>query len=192
LSKLAYGSLASYGPGCGRCFNLSLLNTFLSDPPFFPPSSNNIVVKITDLCTGTTWCGATENTPNPAGYFLNFDLAFPSAAISSSFFPSDVSLYGYTDFGVWNISYESVPCDGNWEGSSNPNASGTDPSIGSGACCPVDPFVNPNTTCPSFSLHNAIPSTGSASPRVINALMLTLVLVGSLLWTGESLLHDLC
>jgi len=84
MSQLAYGSTTSYGPGCGaffpfrsvypyahcafnhlgRCFNLTLLNTFLSDPPFFPETTNSIVVKITDLCPGTTWCGATPGKPN--------------------------------------------------------------------------------------------------------------------------------
>lgn len=31
-----------------------------------------------------------------AGYYLNFDLAFPSQAIPSDFFPSNQTLYGYT------------------------------------------------------------------------------------------------
>ncbi|KIJ49451.1 hypothetical protein M422DRAFT_161199 [Sphaerobolus stellatus SS14] len=157
LSQLAYGSTTSYGPGCGRCFKLSLLNTFLSDPPFFPSTTNSITVKITDLCPGSTWCGATPGKPNQAGHYLNFDLAFPSPAIPSNFFPSDQKLYGYTDFGVWNISYAAVPCEDGWPGFKNSAALGSDPTLGNGACCPVDPLTNPNTTCPSFSLHNSLP-----------------------------------
>ncbi|KAF8514234.1 RlpA-like double-psi beta-barrel-protein domain-containing protein-containing protein [Hysterangium stoloniferum] len=157
LSELAYGSTTSYGPGCGRCFKLTLINTFLSNPPFFPPTGKSLVVKITDLCPGSTWCGATPKKPNPSGYFLNFDLAYPSAAIPSDFFPSNLSFYGYTDFGVWNISYAAIPCQEEWGGANNPAALGSVPSLADGACCPADPFTNPNTTCPSYSLQNGIP-----------------------------------
>jgi len=170
LSQLAYGSTASYGPGCGRCFKLALLNTFLSTPEFFPQTMKSIVVKITDLCPGSTWCGATPNKPNQAGAFLNFDLAFPSAAIPSDFFPSNQSLYGYTDFGVWNISYAAVPCEDSWPGSNNPAALGSVPSLEDGACCPIDPFTNPNTTCPSFSLHNGVPPNTSSTGFAVRSL----------------------
>jgi hypothetical protein len=66
LSQMAYGSSTAYGPACGRCFNLSLLNTFLSDPPFFAPAPRSIVVKLTDLCplSTTGWCNATTSGPN--------------------------------------------------------------------------------------------------------------------------------
>ncbi|KAF8585986.1 hypothetical protein K439DRAFT_1342153 [Ramaria rubella] len=156
MSQLAFGSTTAYGPGCGQCFNLTLLNTFLSDPPFFPPTSNSIIVKVTDLCPAiSVWCSATTDKPNPAGHVINFDLAFPSAAIPSSFFPSNVTLYGYTDFGVWNISYENVPCLKEWSGENNAAALGSVSNLGDSVCCPADPL--PNTTCPSFSLHNGIP-----------------------------------
>lgn len=66
MSQMAYGSSEAYGASCGRCFNLTLLNTFLSDPPFYPPESNSIVVKVTDLCplSKTGWCNATTSGPN--------------------------------------------------------------------------------------------------------------------------------
>ncbi|KAI0790767.1 RlpA-like double-psi beta-barrel-protein domain-containing protein-containing protein [Abortiporus biennis] len=152
LSQQAYGSSTAYGPGCGRCFKLTLLNTFLSDPPFFPDVAKSIVVKITDLCPapGGTWCSATASQPNEGGSFLNFDLAWPSPAIPDDFFPSNASFYGYTDFGVWNISYESVSCLQDWAGSKQRAALGS-VDDGSSACCPADPTGNPNNTCPSFS-----------------------------------------
>ncbi|KAK7472704.1 hypothetical protein VKT23_000815 [Stygiomarasmius scandens] len=116
LSQMAFGSSTAYGwsprsanncndltmhkpgPACGRCFNLTLLNTFLSVPPFFPPTPKSVVVKVTDLCplSTTGWCNATQEGPNMAGHYLNFDLAYPSDAIPDDFFPSDASYYGYT------------------------------------------------------------------------------------------------
>lgn len=65
LNQMAYGSSTAYGPSCGRCFNLTLLNTFLSDPPFFPNVTKSVVVKVTDLCPlGGQWCSATPNRAN--------------------------------------------------------------------------------------------------------------------------------
>ncbi|THH04558.1 hypothetical protein EW145_g5436 [Phellinidium pouzarii] len=172
LSQLAYGSSTAFGPGCGRCFNLTLLNTFLSDPPFFPNITKSVVVKITDLCPFiSTWCSATQNKPNGAGHLLNFDLAWPSSSIPDDFFPSDASLYGYTDFGVWNISYESVACDGSWAGASNISDFGAVTDLGpEGVCCPTDPFTNINTTCASYSDLHGIPpeaAPGAASVTLV-------------------------
>ncbi|KAJ3527123.1 hypothetical protein NM688_g8171 [Phlebia brevispora] len=152
MSEMAYGSSTDYGPGCGRCFKLTLLNTFLSDPPFFPDVTKSVVIKVTDLCPGggAGWCSATPGHPNQGGQYINFDLAWPSTSISNDFFPSNVSLYGYADFGVWNVSYESVSCVDDWAGGKDPAALGSVPNGGS-VCCPADPFTNPNTTCPSFS-----------------------------------------
>ncbi|KAJ3724688.1 RlpA-like double-psi beta-barrel-protein domain-containing protein-containing protein [Lentinula raphanica] len=143
LSQMAFGSSTAYGPACGRCFNLTLLNTFLSVPPFFPSGHQSIVVKVTDLCplSTTGWCNATTNGPNAAGHDLNFDLAFPSTSIPSNFFPSNASYYGYTDFGVWNISYESVSCS-NWEGWNDAAALGSVTGQGpESVCCAADPTV---------------------------------------------------
>ncbi|KAI0048275.1 glycoside hydrolase family 45 protein [Auriscalpium vulgare] len=143
LNQNAFGSSTAYGPSCGRCFKLSLLNTFLSDPPFYPPSPKSIVVKVTDLCplSTTGWCNATTSGPNAAGSYLNFDLSFPSQAIPDDFFPSNESYYGYTDFGVWNVTYESVSCASNWAGSKDASALGSVPALEDGACCPADPTV---------------------------------------------------
>lgn len=66
LNQMAFGSSTAYGPSCGRCFKLTLLNTFLSDPPFYPAVTKSLVVKITDLCplSKTGWCNATTSGPN--------------------------------------------------------------------------------------------------------------------------------
>jgi len=171
LSQMAFGSSTAYGPSCGRCFKLTLLNTFLSDPPFYPTVTKSLVVKVTDLCplSKTGWCNGTVNGPNAAGNYLNFDLAFPSSSIPSNFFPSNVSHYGYSDFGVWNISYQSVSCASYWSGSKDAAALGSVPSLGDGACCPADPTGSANDTCPSFSDKNGEPpntaSNGGATTR---------------------------
>ncbi|KAG1858445.1 RlpA-like double-psi beta-barrel-protein domain-containing protein-containing protein [Suillus subalutaceus] len=139
----ACGSVTSYGPACGQCFNLTLLNSFLSNPPFYPNVTNSVVIKVTDLCplSLSGWCNATTHGPNAGGHYLNFDLAWPSLSIPNDFFPSDESLYGYTDFGVWNISYQSVSCT-NWEGWNYAAALGSVANLGYSACCPDNPTVS--------------------------------------------------
>jgi hypothetical protein len=128
-----------------------------------------IVVKVTDLCplSQTGWCSGTTSKPNSAGAYLNFDLAYPSQGVPNDFFPSDEALYGYTDFGVWNITYQSVPCLDNWAGSNNLAALGSVNDLGTGACCPADPTPgNASNICPSFSEQNGIPpdtTTNSAT-----------------------------
>lgn len=66
MSQMAYGSSTAYGPGCGRCFNLTLLNTYAPEPPFFPDVTKSVVIKVTDLCPvgGNGWCSATADKPN--------------------------------------------------------------------------------------------------------------------------------
>lgn len=65
MSQMAYGSSTAYGPACGRCFNLTLENTYTPTPPFIPVVTKSVVVKVTDLCPlGGAWCNATENAPN--------------------------------------------------------------------------------------------------------------------------------
>ena len=66
MSQQAFGSSTSYGPGCGRCFRLTLLNTYTSDPPFFPDITKSVVVKVTDLCPsgGNGWCSGSTGHPN--------------------------------------------------------------------------------------------------------------------------------
>ncbi|KIM92054.1 hypothetical protein PILCRDRAFT_57037 [Piloderma croceum F 1598] len=161
MNQMAYGSSTSYGPACGKCFKLTLLNTFLSDPPFYPPESKSVVIKVTDLCplSTTGWCNATENGPNAGGHDLNFDLVWPSSAIPDDFFPSNETLYGasYSDFGVWNISYATVTCQSNWAGSKDAAALGSVASLGDGGCCPANPTGNANNTCPSFSDQSGVP-----------------------------------
>ncbi|KAF9058806.1 RlpA-like double-psi beta-barrel-protein domain-containing protein-containing protein [Rhodocollybia butyracea] len=157
LNQMAYGSSTAYGPACGMCFNLTLLNTFLSVPPFNPPVHPSVIVKVTDLCplSKTGWCNATTSGPNGAGHDLNFDLAFPSTSIPSNFFPSNASFYGYTDFGVWNISYQSVSCT-NWGGWKDAAALGSVANQGpESVCCAANP-TNSSNTCTSYSDHNGI------------------------------------
>ncbi|TFY76344.1 hypothetical protein EWM64_g7666 [Hericium alpestre] len=48
---------------------------------------------------------------------------------------------GYTDFGVWNVSYDSVSCKPDWTGSKSAAALGSAPNLGNGVCCPADPTV---------------------------------------------------
>jgi hypothetical protein len=159
LSQMAYGSSASYGPGCGRCFNLTLLNPLTANPPFNPPVTNSIVVKVTDLCplSREGWCSGTENQTNKAGYDMNFDLAYPSDAVPEDFFPSDESLYGYKDFGVWIITYQSVSCMSHWDGATDAAALGSVAALASSGCCPSEPTGQSNDTCPSYSDHAGLP-----------------------------------
>lgn len=65
LSQMAFGSSTAFGRSCGRCFNLTLLNTFTSNPPFYPNVSKSVVIKVTDLCPlGGRWCDATQTKMN--------------------------------------------------------------------------------------------------------------------------------
>ncbi|TBU33859.1 RlpA-like double-psi beta-barrel-protein domain-containing protein-containing protein [Dichomitus squalens] len=186
MSQYAYGSSTAYGPACGRCFNITLLNSYTGTPPFIPNVTKSVVVKVIDLCPvgGAGWCSATPDKPNPSGQYINFDLSWPSAGIPDDFFPSDEALYGYTDFGVWNVSYQSVDCLQNWAGAKHPAALGS-VDDGSSACCPANPTVrvlacphahgsnlnvvcaasqgSANDTCPSFSDDNGIPPDTTTS-----------------------------
>ncbi|EJU04214.1 hypothetical protein DACRYDRAFT_63875 [Dacryopinax primogenitus] len=178
LNQLAFGSAYVYGPGCGRCFNLTLLDSWTSTPPFFPSSHPSVIVKITDLCPGSSpHCQATASKPNEFGYYVHFDLAYPTPAIPTGFFPSNASYYGYTDFGVWNITYTSVECIPNWAGSGNAGAMGRVPALGSSACCPGEP--GGNDTCPSYSSSHVLPpnTAGGAPPRLALPYLLAMVSV---------------
>lgn len=105
INALAYGSTTSFGPACGYCFALSLLNTPTAALPRIGPDGANwggdgmvldpetapsVVVKIVDLCpNGPPWCNATEEQGNMLGSKLHFDLAWPSKAIPNNWFPGD-------------------------------------------------------------------------------------------------------
>ncbi|OJA13034.1 hypothetical protein AZE42_04395 [Rhizopogon vesiculosus] len=179
MNQMAYGSSTSYGPACGLCFNLTLLDAFTANPRFYPNVTKSVVVKVTDLCplSSSGWCNATTHGPNAGGNYLNFDLAWPSSSIPDDFFPSDEAFYGFTDFGVWNISYQSVPCT-NWEGWSQAAALGSATSLGYSACCPDNPTGNPNDTCPSYSDDNGIPpdtqTSGCTFPSSVPLLVVLL------------------
>lgn len=166
MSQMAYGSSTAFGPACGRCFKLTLVAPVTASPPFFPSVVKSVVVKVTDLCplSQNGWCSGTASKPNAAGQYINFDLVYPSSAIPDDFFPSNVTLYGYTDFGVWNVTYESVSCVSDWEGGQDSTALGSVTSLGpEGACCPSNPTTQANDTCVSYSDKNAISPTFSAN-----------------------------
>lgn len=157
MSQMAYGSSQAYGPACGRCFNLTLLNTYTPTPPFHPDESKSLVVKVTDLCplSDEGWCSGTEDRNNSGGQNINFDLAYPSSAIPEDFFPHDEEFYGYKDFGVWNISYQAVDCS-QWAGYDDEWALGSVSNLGpESVCCPDNPTDESNT-CPSYSDDNGL------------------------------------
>lgn len=78
LSAAAYGSSIGSGPGCGRCFNLTLLHSLVSIPVYdLAGGGPSIVVRIEDKCPspvntdpGMTWCGATSTAHNMFEFFL--------------------------------------------------------------------------------------------------------------------------
>ena len=66
-----------------------------------------------------------------------------------------INILHLQDFGVWNISYESVSCASYWSGFKNAAALGSVPSLADGACCPDDPTVNRNVfTCLLLFAHS--------------------------------------
>lgn len=186
MNQMAYGSSAAYGPACGKCFNLTLLDAFTANPEYYPNTTNSVVVKITDLCPYSRkgWCNATVTGTNSGDHYLNFDLSWPSSSIPSTFFPSDPSLYGYSDFGVWNVSYESISCE-YWQGWHHPAALGN--VVGYDSCCPDDPTSSSDDTCPSYSDQAGISPyshVGSADAIVPHALsaLLSMLLIPFFLW----------
>lgn len=165
VNRLVYGSNTSFGPSCGSCFQLKLVSTPLAAPPpvtdlqvwgdgvYYSDSdvaagkTPNLVVKIIDLCPGIggPWCNATQLVNgtvqgNSLGFDMHFDLAWPSAAISKSFFP------GSHDYGVWNVSYQAVSCE-EWNGYDDKAALGSDWDQQSSACCPANPPPSGNDAC---------------------------------------------
>ncbi|KAJ7091223.1 RlpA-like double-psi beta-barrel-protein domain-containing protein-containing protein [Mycena epipterygia] len=159
MSQLAYGSSTAFGPACGKCFNLTLLNTYTPDPPFFPNVVKSIVIKVTDLCplSATGWCSGTPTKKNPGGQYINFDLAYPSAAIPDDFFPT-------------------VDCLPDWAGAKNPAALGSVANMGNeSVCCPANPTGSPNDTCPSYSDDNSLPPDTTTSYAQMLVIPSTLV-----------------
>ncbi|KAF7321800.1 Expansin-like EG45 domain-containing protein [Mycena kentingensis (nom. inval.)] len=187
MSQMAYGSSNAFGKGCGYCFELTLLNSYTGSPPFFPDVVKSLVVKVTDLCPLSTygWCDGTTSKKNPGGQYINFDLAYPSRAIPDDFFPSNQSYYGYTDFGVWNISYSQVSCE-RWAGWKDTGALGSvDFLDSSSACCPANPTGNANDTCPSYSDQNGIaPDTTTTGSSIAPRLSIPLLTIISLFVLG--------
>ncbi|KAG1748974.1 RlpA-like double-psi beta-barrel-protein domain-containing protein-containing protein [Suillus paluster] len=175
MNQMAYGSSTSYGPACGQCFNLTLLNSFLSNPPFYPNVTKSVIIKVTDLCplSQSGWCNATTHGPNAGGHYVNFDLAWPSSSIPDDFFPSNAS----------TLCYQSVSCT-NWEGWNRAAALGSVANLGYSACCPDNPTGSTNDTCPSYSDDNGIPPDTHTSESALSSsisLFLVLPLAVSLL-----------
>jgi len=59
LNQMAFGSSTSYGPACGRCFKLTLLNTFLSNPPFYPTVTKALSSRSPTYALSVRLVGAT-------------------------------------------------------------------------------------------------------------------------------------
>jgi hypothetical protein len=173
VNALIFGSTTSFGPLCGTCFRLRLLTTPFSPlPPLGDGMSflvndtdaPTVVVKVTDSCPlGGQWCSQTYDPatnvsmPNGLSSMIHFDLAWPSAAIPSSFYPLDST---HTDYGVWTASYERVDC-ALWRGHQDAASWGSDWAQQDAACCPMltavlpDHFIDLNVTaqqclCPSY------------------------------------------
>lgn len=187
VNRLVYGSNTSFGPSCGSCFEIRLVSTPLAAPPPQSPSETwgdgiyfsandvdsgktpSLVVKVTDLCPGIggPWCNATQlangtTQGNSLGFDMHFDLAWPSQAISKSFFP------GNHDYGVWNVSYQSVSCQ-NWAGFSDKAALGSDWDQQASACCPNNPSPSGNDPfCPPYL--DTLGSNAAMTPNTSNVL----------------------
>ncbi|SJX65594.1 uncharacterized protein SRS1_16221 [Sporisorium reilianum f. sp. reilianum] len=188
LNRYAYGSNTSFGPACGTCFEIRLVSTPLAPPPPAPGSNGawgdgiyynasqvasgstpNLVVKIIDLCPGAggPWCNATrlDNGTvqgNSLGFDVHFDLAWPSKAISSRFFP------GTHDYGAWNVSYKAVSC-AMWAGWKDQAALGSDWAQESSACCPNNPPPSGNdASCPAY--YDTLGAQGAVPPNTSNIL----------------------
>ncbi|EFP84497.2 uncharacterized protein PGTG_10217 [Puccinia graminis f. sp. tritici CRL 75-36-700-3] len=168
LSSLAYSGderqSIGPGPGCGRCFRLTLRSAHGVDPPFVPADPKpSVVVKIVDKCPSPEFCAATRTHPNKIGQQIHFDLALPSPALNLSFFPSNVELYGYSDFGIWNIDYETVSCE-EWAGWTNASSLGVERSYPGyeESCCPTNPPYT-NEVC-AKSIKAPPPATTYKSP----------------------------
>lgn len=153
LNALAYGSTNSFGPACGTCYRLRLQSTPRSPPPpdgdgiSFTPEDGRaptIVVKIIDQCPiGGPWCSQTQQpnlspVSNELGSMIHFDLAWPSAAIPSTFFPLDST---HSDYGVWWTQYELADCI-YWAGYEDAASWGSDWQQQDAACCPARPTTS--------------------------------------------------
>lgn len=178
LNSLALGTDLSFGASCGSCARVTLMSTVLDPPPprgtgynfgLHNSSAPSIVVKVTDQCpwsvTGSP-CNATSSSPNAFGSFLHFDLAWPAPSGSSSkSIPSDWFPNHKHDYGVWNATYEFVPCT-QWSGWGEGGALGSEPSLGDAGCCPASPPLPGNdrfgllsydkadepSTCPAYKI----------------------------------------
>lgn len=179
LSSLAYSgderASIGPGPGCGRCFRLTLGSAHGVDPPFvLTDPKPSVVVKIVDKCPSPEFCSATRTHPNKIGQQIHFDLALPSPALNMSFFPSNPGLYGYSDFGIWNIDYETVSCEewGGWTNGTNLGVERSYPGYEE-SCCPTNPPYT-NQVCPKSikapppsSTFKSHASSSSRNPRLI-------------------------
>ncbi|GAA5970847.1 hypothetical protein JCM11641_004478 [Rhodosporidiobolus odoratus] len=181
LSQAACASSSAYGPACGMCFNLTLVQTVGATPEWVLDAEHSaaVVVKVTDKCPAgrgnpaKAWCGATDKKANKANQTLHFDLSAPSPSIPMSFFPTNESFYGYSDFGSWLVRYEEVSCE-YWAGWTNETSLGIDATLtAESACCPANPSMD-DTVCASFSLKAA--ATPAVVPDYLRLLLAVFVL----------------
>ncbi|WAR61577.1 hypothetical protein PtB15_12B267 [Puccinia triticina] len=122
--------------------------------------------RVAPVCPGRSEAFGGRQDCRPIGQQIHFDLALPSPALNLSFFPSNPDLYGYSDFGVWNINYQTVSCE-EWTGWSNKTNLGVEPSYPGfeESCCPINPPYTSDLCPKSIKApppSSAIRSTGSA------------------------------
>ncbi|KAJ2964136.1 hypothetical protein NQZ79_g996 [Umbelopsis isabellina] len=187
INQNAFGVVnGTAGPGCGRCFQITLTsaissqNYTISDPSKQP----NVVVKVVDNCPALDpnlgksrfihftpgqlfiieWCAQTDTQPNPHGAWVHFDIS--QTTIPSNFFPQP---FGY-DIGEWLSTYSEVSCE-QWEGYNKPQTSGL--QIADSGCCPANPTFD-NQTCPMSGSSGTVTSM---SPAVQFDVILALIFV---------------
>lgn len=65
----------------------------------------------------------------------------PLVLVFQAFFKT--TLTDIKDFGVWNISYQAVPCEPDWAGAVEASALGSVSNLGTASvCCPANPRVS--------------------------------------------------
>ncbi|RUP44348.1 RlpA-like double-psi beta-barrel-protein domain-containing protein-containing protein [Jimgerdemannia flammicorona] len=141
INQNAFGPGSGAGPGCGRCFHLTIYAA-ISKPTYTIPSSirlPEVTLKIVDLCPAKApnleWCAQTDTKPNPHGSWVHFDIS--QTTIPTDFFPQP---YGY-DMGTWFANYTEVSCTA-WDGWKKDNTSGL--AYPGAGCCPANPVKDGN------------------------------------------------
>ncbi|RUS13054.1 RlpA-like double-psi beta-barrel-protein domain-containing protein-containing protein [Endogone sp. FLAS-F59071] len=141
INQNSFGPANAAGPGCGRCFHLTIYAA-ISQPTYNIPASipfPEVTLKIVDLCPAKPpnmeWCAQTDTKPNPHNAWVHFDIS--QTTIPDNFFPQP---YGY-DMGTWFANYTEVSCE-TWSGWGQKDTSGL--AYPGAGCCPANPTVDGN------------------------------------------------